>query len=230
MRAFAERQTLRMTATGFRALLRDRTFGRLWFIQASTQIGGNMSPFALTILVFATTRSNAAVSALVMSFLIPTILLSAVAGVLVDRLDVRWALIIPNAIRTLLTVGLAAAGANVAVLLFLNLGISLTTVVLTPAEGSMIPRSVPKPQLESGMGIFNLTLQASFAVGFAFLGPLLVTVAGPSVVLGVSAVSSAAAPAVTFQLPSAPPIPLDRERGGRTGADRRILGEPIDQL
>ena len=103
-----------MIAKGFRPLLRDRSFDRLWFIQASTQVGGNMSLYALTILVFASTRSNAAVSALVMSFLIPTILLSAVAGVVVDRLDVRWVLIFPNAIRTGLTVGLAMAGANVA--------------------------------------------------------------------------------------------------------------------
>ena len=106
-----------MTATLARPILRDPAFGRLWFIQASTQIGGNMSLYALTILVFATTRSNAAVSALVMSFLLPTILLSAVAGVLVDRLDVRWALIVPNAIRTVLTLGLALAGTNVAMLL-----------------------------------------------------------------------------------------------------------------
>ena len=89
-----------MTANRAVPLLRDPAFGRLWFIQASTQIGGNMALYALTILVFATTRSNAAVSALVMSFLVPTILLSAVAGVLVDRLDVRWALIAPNTIRT----------------------------------------------------------------------------------------------------------------------------------
>src|SRR6187402_3461644 len=107
-----------MTATLGRPILRDPAFGRLWFIQASTQIGGNMSLYALTILVFATTRSNAAVSALVMSYLIPT------------------------TIRTVLTFGLALAGANVAVLLLLNLGVSLTTVVLTPAEASMIPRIV----------------------------------------------------------------------------------------
>ena len=60
-----------MTTAPARPLLRDPAFGRLWFIQASTQIGGNMSLYALTILVFATTRSNAAVSALVMSFLDP---------------------------------------------------------------------------------------------------------------------------------------------------------------
>jgi MFS family permease len=213
-----------MTTAPTRPLLRDPAFGRLWFIQASTQVGGNMSLYALTILVFATTRSNAAVSALVMSYLVPTILLSAVAGVLVDRLDVRWALIVPNSIRTLLTLGLALAGTNVAVLLILNLGISLTTVVLTPAEASMIPRIVPKAQLETAMGIFNLTLQASFAAGFAFLGPLLVTIVGPSFVLGVVVVFYAAATAATFLLPSAPPIPRESR------ADRRSFHEPIEQL
>jgi len=213
-----------MTATLARPILRDPAFGRLWFIQASTQIGGNMSLYALTILVFATTRSNAAVSALVMSFLLPTILLSAVAGVLVDRLDVRWAMIVPNAIRTVLTLGLALAGTNVAMLLLLNLGVSLTTVILTPAEASMIPRIVPKAQLQTAMGIFNLTLQASFAVGFAFLGPIVVAIAGPSVVLVVVTVFYAAATITTLFLPSAPPVA--REAGG----DRPSFREPIEEL
>src|SRR4026209_833149 len=101
-----------MTAHPAKPNLRAPALVRLWFIQASTQIGGNMSLYALAILVFATTRSNAAVSALVMSFLVPTILLSAVAGVLVDRRDVRLALIVPNSVRTLLTLGLALAGTN----------------------------------------------------------------------------------------------------------------------
>ncbi len=183
-----------------------------------------MSLYALTILIFATTRSNAAVSALVMSYLVPTILLSALAGVLIDRLDVRWAIVVPNGIRTLLTLGLALAGANVALLLLLNLGISLTTVLLTPAEAAMIPRIVPSGQLETAMGIFNLTLQGSFAVGFAFLGPLLVSIAGPSFVLGVVAAFFAAATIAAFGLPAAPPIAR-----GATGA-RRTSREPLDQL
>lgn len=206
-----------------RSILRDPAFGRLWFIQAATQVGGNMALYALTILVFATTRSNAAVSALVMSFLVPPILLSAVAGVVVDRLDVRWALVVPNAVRMLLTVGLAAAGAEVGLLLLLNLGVSLTAVVLTPAEAAMIPRVVPKPQLETAMGIFNLTLQASFAAGFAFLGPLLVTVAGPSAVLAIVAVLYAAATLAALGLPTAPPLP----REDRTVRAARV---PLRQL
>jgi MFS family permease len=213
-----------MTAAAGRSIFRDPAFARLWFIQSATQVGGNMALYALTILVFATTRSNAAVSALVMSFLVPTILLSAIAGVAVDRLDVRWALVIPNTVRTLLTVGLAVAGANVGLLLMLNLGISLTTVVLTPAEAAMIPRVVPKPQLETAMGIFNLTLQASFAAGFAFLGPVLVALAGPSAVLAVVAVLYAAATLAAFGLPSAPPVAI------RSGVAGSAIHEPVRQL
>jgi hypothetical protein len=47
-----------------RSILRDPTFARLWFIQAANQIGGNMALYALTVLIFSTTRSNSAVSAL----------------------------------------------------------------------------------------------------------------------------------------------------------------------
>ena len=133
-------------------------------------------------------------------------------------------MIVPNAVRTLLTLGLALAGANVAVLLILNLGISLTSVVLTPAEASMIPRIVPKAQLETAMGVFNLTLQGSFAVGFAFLGPLIVATAGPSFVLGLCVVFYAAATVATFLLPPAPPVARE------PGIASRAVHEPIRQL
>jgi MFS family permease len=213
-----------MTATpAARSILRDPTFARLWFIQAATQVGGNMALYALTVLVFDTTRSNTAVGALVASFVLPQIFLSPFAGVVVDRLDLRWALIGPNVARSIMTAGLAMAGANVPVLLALNLGISLTSVALTPAEGSMIPRVVPRAQLQTAMGIFNLTLQAAFAVGFAFLGPLLVTIAGPSSVLGVVATLYVAATLACISLPSAPPL-RTRETG------REAVIRPIHEL
>jgi MFS family permease len=207
-----------------RTILRDPVFGRLWFIQAANQIGGNMALYALTVLIYSTTRSNSAVSALLVSFVLPQIALSPFAGVVVDRLDLRWALVVPNIIRTVLTAGLALAGTDIALLLMLNLGVSLMSVALTPAEGSMIPRVVPKAQLETAMSVFNLTLQASFAVGFAFLGPLLVTIAGPSFVLAVVTVFYVTASLACIGLPSAPPIPP------ATGERRRSLREPIDQL
>ena len=210
--------------TSTRSIMRDPIFARLWFIQAANQIGGNMALYALTVLIFSTTRSNGAVSALLVSFVLPQIVLSPFAGVIVDRLDLRWAIIVPNIVRTGLTAGLALAGANIPMLLALNLGISLMSVALTPAEGSMIPRVVPKAQLETAMSVFNLTLQASFAVGFAFLGPLLVTFTGPSAVLGVVTAFYVAATIACIGLPSAPPVPPAEGKG------RASWREPIAQL
>jgi len=209
---------------GARSILRDPVFARLWFIQAANQIGGNMALYALTVLVYSSTRSNSAVSALLVSFVLPQIALSPFAGVIVDRLDLRWALIVPNVIRTALTAGLALAGMNIALVLALNLGVSLMSVALTPAEGSMIPRVVPKAQLEVAMSVFNLTLQGSFAIGFAFLGPLMVTMAGPSFVLGVVTMFYVAASIACIGLPSAPPIEQEDADG------RRTIGDVIHEL
>ena len=186
-------------------LFRNRSFLRLWFVAAATQVGGHMALYAMTILVFSTTRSNTAVSALLMTYMLPQVLLSPFAGVIIDRVDLRWAMIAPNAVRAALMVGLALAGFSIPMLLLLNIGISLTSVVLMPAEGSMVPRVVPAEQLETALGIFNLTFQASFAVGFAFAGPLLVVVFGPSIVLAVVAAFYVAATAVCMGLPPAAP-------------------------
>jgi MFS family permease len=214
-----------MARASARPLLGNPIFARLWFIQATTQIGGNMALYAMTILVFETTRSNATVSVLFATFVLPQIVLSPFAGVVVDRVDLRWALLGPNLIRTILMVGLALTGSNVSALLALNVGVSLTSVALTPAEGSMIPRAVPRAQLPTAMGIFNLTLQGSFALGFAFIGPLLVTISGPSAVLAVVAVLYIAATIACIGLPSAPPI----ERPAR-GSGRRPTRQPIREL
>jgi len=194
-----------MAKSAVTPLFRNRNFLRLWFVAAATQVGGHMALYAMTILVFSTTRSNTAVSTLLMTYMLPQVLLSPFAGVIIDRVDLRWAMIAPNAVRAALMVGLALAGVSVPILLLLNVGISLTSVTLMPAEGSMVPRVVPTDHLEMALGIFNLTFQASFAVGFAFAGPLLVVVFGPSVVLGVVAALYVAATVVCIGLPPAPP-------------------------
>ena len=214
-----------MALPAARPLLHNPIFARLWFIQAATQVGGNMALYAMTILVFESTRSTSAVSLLFATYVLPQIVLSPFAGVIVDRLDLRWALFGPNLVRAVLMAGLALAGPNLAGLLVLNLGVSLTSVALTPAEGSMIPRAVPRDQLPIAMGIFNLTLQGAFAVGFAFLGPILVTVAGPAAVLAVVAVLYVAATVACIGLPAAPSVNVDAG-----GAAPRRLAEPLGEL
>ena len=62
-------------------VFRNRSFLLLWLAQASTQIGGNMVIFGLTVIISKATGSTTAVSALILTFLVPAVLFSAVAGV-----------------------------------------------------------------------------------------------------------------------------------------------------
>ena len=72
-------------------------------------------------------------------------------------------------------------------ILLLNILVSTITVFFAPAELAMIPVLVPRQQLLAANGIFTLTLNAAFALGFALLGPLVVKVAGPTAVIVVVA-------------------------------------------
>ncbi len=214
-----------VTARPSVSILRDPAFARLWFIQASTQVGGNMALYALTILVFATTRSNAAVSALVMSFLIPTILLSAVAGVIVDRLDVRMALIVPNAVRTLLTLGLALAGTNVALLLAAQPGDQPDDRVPHPGRGVDDPADRPEgPSSRRRWASSTSRSRRRSRWASRSLGHCWWRSPGRRSSLAVVTVFYAAATVTTLLLPSRRPSPPNGVR------QPRHVREPIRQL
>jgi MFS family permease len=189
------------------SVFRNTGFLRLWLSQVTTQIGGNMVLFGLTVIVVESTTSNTAVSLLILSFLVPAVLFSAVAGVYVDRIDRRVILIATNFLRGAAFVLLYLAGTNFAVILILNIFVSTVTVFFAPAELAMIPALVERRQLLTANGIFTLTLNAAFAVGFALLGPLVVKLAGPEAVIVVVAGLYFLAGLFCITLPASPPPP-----------------------
>ena len=71
----------------------------------------------------------------------------------------------------------------------------------------MIPVLVPRQQLLAANGIFTLTLNAAFALGFALLGPLVVKVAGAEAVIVVVAGLYFLAAVFCVTLPASPPPP-----------------------
>ncbi|HEY7523350.1 MAG TPA: MFS transporter [Candidatus Limnocylindrales bacterium] len=191
--------------TGALAVLANRPFLLLWLSQLATQVGGNMVLYGLTVIVVRSTSSNAAVSALFLTFLLPAVLLSALAGVYVDRIDRRLILVVTNIIRALAFVAIFLVGENLLAILVLNVFVSIVNVFFTPAEGAMIPHVVPRHQLVSANGIFTLTLNAAFIVGFALLGPVVTKIAGPQGLILFVAVLFLVAAAFCFTLPPAPP-------------------------
>jgi Major Facilitator Superfamily. len=92
----------------------------------------------------------------------------------------------------------------------------------------MIPAIVERPQLLAANGIFTLTLNAAFAIGFALLGPLVVNVANPEALILVVAVLYFVAAVLCFTLPSSPPPARDPDSGA-AGAGA-AAGETVAQL
>ena len=218
---------------GALAVFKNRPFLLLWLAQAATQIGGNMVIFGLTVIIAESTGSTTAVSALIFTFLLPAVLFSALAGVFVDRLDRRLVLIATNILRGLAFVAIYFVGDHLGLLYLLNITVSTITVFFGPAEAAMIPKLVPKRQLMSANGIFTLTLNAAFAVGFTLLGPLIVKIAGAPALIAVVAVLYFVAAVFCWTLPAAPPPPSEagpQSTRGRVREAESAMGEVAVQL
>ncbi len=211
------------------AVFRNPAFLRLWLSQAATQIGGNMVLFGLTVVV-SENNPNTAVSLLILSFLAPAVLVSAVAGVYVDRVDRRLMLIATNVLRGLAMIGLFLVGDFLLLLLLLNLFVSTVTVFFAPAEAAMIPEVVPRRQLLAANGVFTLTLNAAFAIGFALLGPLVINIAGPQAVILVVAALYFLAAVFCWTLPSSPPPARATNGGGAVGQTQKAMESTLAQL
>jgi MFS family permease len=215
---------------GTLAVFRNPPFLRLWLSQAATQIGGNMVLFGLTVIV-SETQPNTAVSLLILSFLVPAVLFSAVAGVYVDRIDRRLILVATNVLRGFAIIGLLLVGDNFLLILLLNIFVSTVTVFFAPAEAAMIPEVVPRHQLLAANGIFTLTLNAAFAIGFALLGPLVINIAGPQAVILVVAALYLLAAVFCFTLPASPPPSAIAAEGRRAvGETTAAMTSTFDQL
>ncbi len=203
------------TGSSALAVLRNRPFLLLWLSQLATQIGVNMVLYGLTVVVLEATDLSSAVSGLFLTFLVPSVLFSALAGVYVDRIDRRVMLVITNALRAAVLVGIVAVGADIVMVLVLNTLFSIMTVFFAPAEAAMIPVLVPREQLVAANGLFTVTLNGAFALGYALLGPLVVTIAGgPEPLIVLVAILFGLAAIFCLTLPPDPPVQ-------RTGLDTR---------
>jgi MFS family permease len=210
------------------AVFRNRPFLLLWLSQLATQVGGNMVLYGLTILIRDLTGSNSAVALLILTFLAPAVVFSALAGVYVDRFDRRMVLVVTNLLRAGLFIALALFGANVVVVFVLNMAVSIATTFFAPAELSMIPLVVPRGQLTAANGIFTLTLNAAFAVGFTVLGPLVVTIANPTILIAIVAALYLVAAGFCWTLPPAPPGTMPRDGAFRETGE--AVGSFIEQF
>ena len=160
-------------------LLRRPSFACWWLAGLVSLIGDRALLTALPFFIYQETGSTIATAGMAVTSYLPAVLLSAPAGVLVDRWDRRRTLVIANLIQVivlLLLLLIRSSGPLWLAYLVTFLELSVATVV-GPAQGALLPTLVEADQLvaANALGGFSTSLArlAGPAVGgalFAFAG------------------------------------------------------------
>lgn len=155
-------------------VLTVKPFFYLWLAEIFSQIAMNMINFILIILAFELTKSNTAVSGVVLSYTIPAIIFGVIAGVYVDRWNKHHVLFATNVIRLLLLLVLAVFHSSVVIIYILSFTVSLVTQFFIPAETPIIPQIVKRELLFSANAFFGMGVYGSALVAYALSGPFLI--------------------------------------------------------
>ena len=214
------------------SVFKNRSFVYLWSAQTLSQLASNMVLAALMATVYDTTKSNTANAILILTFLVPAVLFSTLGGVLVERGDAKLIMLVTNVVRAVGTIGFIFVApttdtAIVPLVYAINLVVATATAIFAPAELTSIPRIVSRRQLMAANSIFILTVNATFAIGFGFLGPLVLNVLGPTAVYVVVAVMFGLAAAAIVPLPSVKPDHAVAAVGDAAGRAVHELGEQL---
>ena len=162
------------TRIKFGQVLRNRRFSALWLARFISSLGDWLAILPLFSLIAFQRHGSAPETAMVMvSFIIPVILLGPLAGVFVDRWNLKSTLIVCDLICAVLAASLAFAG-QLYQMYFLMAGISAVSCFVMPAQIATLPLILAENELLVANAISAQTLQlnqifAPAIVGFALV-------------------------------------------------------------
>lgn len=156
----------------FQALF-NRNFLFLWLSELFSQLAMNMMNFMLLLVAFRITNSNTAVSGIVLSFTIPSIIFGVLAGAYVDRWNKKYVLFFTNATRMAFVLLLVLSHSNLVLLYIISFVIAVITQFFIPAETPLIPQIVAKKDLISANALFSLAWFGSVLLAYGLSGPFL---------------------------------------------------------
>ena len=139
-----------------------------------SQVAFNMQHFVIIFIIYEITKSNTAVSGVILAFIIPAVIFSFVAGVYVDRWDKKKVLLITNIIRGVLSLLFLLSGGNIVIMYTLTFFLAVTTQFFLPAEVPMIPRLVNKSLLMAANAVFAVGIFSTVFIGYILSGPILI--------------------------------------------------------
>lgn len=164
-------------ARSYSALFANRNFCMLWLAQIFSQFADRII-FVVFVTIIAINfdpsgKSTTLQSWLYIAFTIPAILLTAIAGVFIDRWNKKAIMIVTNILRGIIILLLPALDTTLINLYILAFVMSSVTQFFVPAEASIIPSVANKYQLLTANSLFATTMMGSLIFGFALGDPMI---------------------------------------------------------
>ncbi|MDB5074844.1 MAG: major facilitator superfamily 1 [Chloroflexi bacterium] len=167
---------------GFRSVLANGAFSRLWTAQILSQVAQNTVFASMLAQIQLVTRSSTNVVFVIVCGLLPQVLLSSFAGILVDRASKRTVLMASNLLRMLCVFGYLSFQTTPWVLFTMVFLSQAIGQFFAPAEAAAIPILVRREGLMAATSLFNLSFNVAQVVPFG-LGLLLLSFIGLSTLL-----------------------------------------------
>ncbi|MFV2090488.1 MAG: MFS transporter, partial [Pseudomonadales bacterium] len=162
------------------ASLRFRDFRLLWFGSIAATFAMQMQIVARGWLVYEMTSSPMALTWVMLSFMLPSVIFSLGGGVIADRLRKRSIMVVSGSLNTIATALLAAIvySGEVTFWHFIYFGVFNGTVLALsmPARASVTPEIVGRDLIVNAMALQSATFNLSRIVGPALAGGLIALV------------------------------------------------------
>ncbi len=163
---------------GFREVLRHTAFRNLWFAQLAAQLADKFLLFSLIILAYNVSGGSTPVAVTLLTYTVPAVLLSPLAGVLADRVDRKQLMMWCNFGRGVaialipITAAIPSLRNDFVHLLIITFIFSAIGQLFGPAEAAVIPTILPRSALITANSMALLTMVLTLVLGGA-LAPVL---------------------------------------------------------
>jgi MFS family permease len=170
-------QSVQTSRRSMWASLAFRDFRLLWLSNMASNFAMQMQAVARGWLIYEMTRSPMALTWVMVSFMLPSVVFSIAGGVLADRADKRGVLIVSQVLNTAATVLMAAMvyTGNIEFIDFIYFGIfnGTTLALAMPARSAIGPEIVGRRDMVNAMALQSATFNLSRIVGPAIAGALI---------------------------------------------------------
>ncbi|WP_345702009.1 MFS transporter [Kitasatospora terrestris] len=194
-------------------------YRRLWFGQAVSAIGQQMTAVAVSVQVYQLTHSTFATGLVGLCSLLPLVVFGLYGGAIADTVDRRRLGMIGSAGLAVVSGGLALQallGAEQVGLLYAAVALQgAFFAASSPARSAMIPRLVPREQLPAANALNTIGMNLGLTVG-PMLGGLLIGAYGAGSAYALDTVAFGATLYAMWRLPAMRPT-------GATGARASVL-------